>query len=204
MASPSKQFICQTPPAEIVRHFQSTPWALALFSDPTLRPFTMESRIAKLTSTTDTFMARTLATDDTIIAWQAFHKISHPVPRASATSPPSSKAETVTVLKIGSGLNGHVDICHGGVVSSIFDEVLGVAAISARPKDESIMTAYLKVDYKEPVRTPGVLLCRAWVEKSEGRKTLGRATMENGLGVVLATGEALFVVVERDKVNGKL
>lgn len=188
MASSPKQFMYQPPPAEIARHFQSTPWALKLFSDPTLQPFTNESRIAKPTNTGDTFVARTLATEDTIIAWQSFHKIP-----ASGTR----KGESITILKIGSGVNGHIDICHGGFVSVLLDEVIGLAADDVRPRDKSTMTAYLKVDYKKPVRTPAVVLCRAWVEKSEGRKLFGRGTVEDGEGVVLAEGEALFVVVEK-------
>lgn len=192
MASTSRQFIYQPPPAEIARHFQTTPWALALFSDPTLQPFTNESRMVKRTNTADTFMSRTLATDDTIIAWQNFHRISPPGG--------AEKVEIIAILKIGSGVNGHVDICHGGFVSLLLDEVIGTVAEDARPKDKSTMTAYLKVDYKKPVRTPAVVLCRAWVENTEGRKIWGRGTVEDGEGGVLAEGEALFLVV--GKVTG--
>lgn len=101
------------------------------------------------------------------------------------------------MLKLGSGVNGHVDICHGGFVSLLLDEVIGSAAESERPEDKTTMTAYLKVDYKAPVRTPNVVLCRAWVERREGRKIWARGTVEDGQGGVLALGEALFLIVER-------
>ena len=108
------------------------------------------------------------------------------------------------VLKLGSGVNGHVDICHGGFVSLLLDEVIGTAAENVRQPDKSTMTAYLKVDYKKPVPTPGLVLCRAWIETTEGRKMFGRGTVEDGEGTVMATGEALFVVIEKITAKVKL
>ena len=63
------------------------------------------------------------------------------------------------------------------------------------------MTAYLRVDYKKPVPTPTVVLCRAWVERTEGRKMFTVGTIEDGEGGVYAKGEALFIVIP--KVTGK-
>lgn len=66
------------------------------------------------------------------------------------------------------------------------------------------MTAYLKVDYKKPVRTPGIVLTRGVVVKKEGKKLWLRGTVEDGEGGILATGEALFIVVEKVKPLPKL
>ena len=62
----------------------------------------------------------------------------------------------------------------------LLDEVLGIACgydddydhdNEREDHDEKItMTAYLNVGFKKPVKTPGVVLCRAWVERREGRK----------------------------------
>jgi acyl-coenzyme A thioesterase PaaI-like protein len=169
---------------------------MRLFSDPTLKPVTNESRIVKPTTTSDTFVARTLATPDTIVAWQSFLKIHPPED--------TRQGECVTVVKLGSGVNGHIDICHGGFVSVLLDEVIGTAADNVNHPDKSTMTAYLKVDYKKPVPTPGLVLCRAWIERTEGRKIFGRGTVEDGEGTVMATGEALFVVVEKVTAKVKL
>lgn len=184
----------QQTPEQIKSHFQSSPWAVKLFSDPTLQAFADESRIVKPTNTGDTFVARTLATEDTIAAWQSFYRI--PSPGSTI------QGETITILKLGSGVNGHVDICHGGFVSLLLDEVIGTAAGHIRPQDKTTMTAYLNVDYKEPVPTPGLVLCRAWVERTEGRKMYGRGTVEDGEGTIMATGEALFIVIEM--ITGKV
>lgn len=78
----------------------------------------------------------------------------------------------------------------------MLDEVLGNAAEIERPKGKATMTAYLKVDYKRPVRTPSVVLVRGWVERVEGRKMWVGGAIEDGMGVVFATGEGLFIVVE--------
>jgi thioesterase superfamily protein 4 len=167
--------------------FSSTPWAVKLFEDPTLRPFVNRAQIPpKSPSTQETFISQTLATPNTISAWQSFFK-----------PPTSSKPfEIIFLLKLGSGLNGHHNLAHGGFLSVTLDGVIGTAADIGRPEDKSTMTAYLKADYRKPVKTPGVLLARAWLEKQEGRKMWGRGTIEDGEGNVLVDGEALFILVE--------
>jgi len=79
----------------------------------------------------------------------------------------------------------------------LLDEVIGMACEDER----KMMTAYLNVGFKKPVATPSVVLCRGWVTKREGRKIWAKGTIEDGKGVVMADGEALFVSVERE---GKL
>ena len=108
------------------------------------------------------------------------------------------------LISLGSGLNSYEHTAHGGFVGLVFDEILGVPAILARPKGKSSMTASLKVDYKKPMRTPGIYLCRAWVERTDGRKIHTGGSMEDGQGNVLATSEALFVVVDGVKTMEKL
>jgi len=176
--------------------FSSTPWAIKLFEDPTLRPFVSSSRVPpkSSSSTRETFVSQTLQTSDTISAWQSFFR------------PPTSSRpfEIVYLLKVGSGLNGHQDLAHGGFLSVVLDDVIGTAADVERPKDKSTMTAYLKVDYRRPVKTPGVLLARAWLEKREGKKMWGRGVIEDGEGNVLADGDALFIIVESLRPKEKL
>ncbi len=79
-----------------------------------------------------------------------------------------------------------------------------MAGESERPRDKATMTASLKVDYKKPVRTPGTIPCRAWLEKREGKKMWESGTVEDVEGAIMAMGEALFVLVERVKPKEKL
>jgi hypothetical protein len=136
----------------------------------------------------DTFVAHTLPTEDPVPAWQFFHNIPPPT---------VSRRETKTILKIGSGVNGHVDICQRGIVSLLLDKVIETAADHVSPPDKSTMTAYLKVDYKRPVPTLGVVLRRAWIERTEGRKLFGIGTVEDGRGTEMTIGEALFLTVAK-------
>ncbi|CZR68372.1 uncharacterized protein PAC_18271 [Phialocephala subalpina] len=187
------------PDPQTIAAFKDTPWAANLFSDPTLTPFSNDSRVLK-SHTGDSFCASTLNTPETISAWQSFYRFPQNSPNEN------KRTETLTLLKLGTGVNGHRDICHGGFVSLLLDEVLGSAAENERPEDKSTMTAYLKVDYRAPVRTPGVVLCRAWVEKKEGKKIWTRGTVEvdegdGGKLKVAAEGEALFIIVEESLVG---
>jgi thioesterase superfamily protein 4 len=183
------------PSAEIKAQFESAPWVLKHFDDPTLRAIDNDSRDIKISSTADTFVSQTLATYDTIRAWQSFYK-----------PPNDSKkfGEIIACLSLGSGVNGHVDTSHGGFISLLHDEVLGGAAENARPAKMSTMTAYLKVDYKKPMKTPAIILCRAWVERREGKKIYVRGTIETEKGVISSLGEGLFIIIEKVKPSEKL
>jgi acyl-coenzyme A thioesterase PaaI-like protein len=195
MPPPGGYFTLKLPSAETRAQFQSTPWALKILDDPTLQAFTNESRLLKPKTTADTFVSKTLATEDTIRAWQCFHK-----------APDSRRqyGEILSLLSIGSGVNGHINTSHGGFVSLLHDESLGLAAENLKPSDKTTMTAYLKVDYKKPLKTPNVVLCRAWGERREGKKLYVRGTMEDGEGNVLSTSEGLFIVLDRAKLRENL
>lgn len=100
-------------------------------------------------------------------------------------------------MKLGSGLNGHTDIAHGGFVAVLLDEIIGNACECTNEKRVFTMTAYLNVSYKRPIPTPAVVLLRGWVEKREGRKIWGKGTVEDEQGNVLSSGDALFVEVSQ-------
>ena len=101
--------------------------------------------------------------------------------------------DTRTIAVVGTELNGHADIMHGGLVGTLLDEVCGAAVA------EPSFTAYLNVTYRQPVRTPGVLMGRAWVRKREGRKVWIDGCLEDGVGGVFAEAESLFVLVRKEK-----
>ncbi|KAK6586050.1 hypothetical protein PZA11_001107 [Diplocarpon coronariae] len=176
-------FHFQSPEPRIRAQFAETPWTDRYFNDPNLHACISESRISKLGgrdgNTADTLCAVTLAKQDTILAW-------HP-----------ASDEILALLKLGRGLNGHIDTAHGGLLCVILDEMIGNAAEYQRSAGTSTMTAYLNVTYRKPVSTPGTVLVRAWVERVEGRKIFGRGVVEDGEGVVCASGEALFLSVPR-------
>ena len=138
MPPPESRFVkLPEPPEEIIAPFKSTPWAMKFFSDPTIHAITNESRIIKHLTTAGTLLARTLATEDTIKAWQSF--------RRDEPDEEGRFGEVLSLVSIGSGVNGHIDISHGGFVGVLLDEALGLSAENYRPADKTTMTAYLKV-----------------------------------------------------------
>ncbi|KAI9738078.1 MAG: hypothetical protein M1818_005506 [Claussenomyces sp. TS43310] len=133
-----------------------------------------------------------MATRSTVRALQAFYS----PPSAACQSP---WGEYLTLVSVGSGLNGHPDTLHGGIISLLLDETLSTPADFHRTPSNTIFTATMTVDYKKPVPTPGFVLCRTWADpSSEGRKIRVAGSVEDGEGGIYAVGRALFVEVPMD------
>jgi thioesterase superfamily protein 4 len=90
----------------------------------------------------------------------------------------------------------------------LFDEVMGQVSYCHRDLDKIGLTTSMSVEFKRPVKTPGLVVFRAWLDdKSEGRNMSIRGTVEDIHGKVYATGEGVFREVshkkfsERDRSN---
>ena len=111
--------------------------------------------------------------------------------------------ETRMLLSLGTGINGIAGVLHGGLVGVLLDEVTGVPVYVQA--EGYFVTGEMKIRYLRPVTTPGVILCRSWVEAEgnerihEGKKFKVIGTVEDGMGGILARGEAVFV-----RLKGKL
>jgi len=170
-----------------VEQLESTPWCSDLLGDSTLRPFDIQSRIPKA-STEDSIIAETLASHETVRVWQAFYRPS--------TSTSSTFGEFLFILSLGTGLNGHPNTLHGGVISLFLDETTSQVACFHQSPNAKSFTASLTVEFKRPVPTPGLILCRAWLEsRSKGRKLWVQGTLEDGNGGVYALAQSLFIEV---------
>jgi|TARA_R110002003_G_scaffold44_16_gene3407 hypothetical protein len=104
-----------------VDQIASVRWAADLIKDPKWTRTRTASRLPK-ESGEDSFFAETLATDRTI--------------RACLTLRPTEEIddelayqEIVTIVQVGDGLNGYPQICHGGFVATMLDEVCGVLIV---------------------------------------------------------------------------
>jgi hypothetical protein len=59
-------------------------------------------------------------------------------------------------------------------------------------------TAFLNIKFRKPLVTPGIVLCRTWLERrSCGRKLWLRGTIEDGEGGLFAEAESLWIEVEK-------
>ena len=182
-------------PKEHLEDF-SPPWAQALINDPTWTAVpTWGREVMPPPSTENALMATTFDRPDGVRAVLTFNRYPSPRPSSSpsSSSPSSFKGfETRMLFSLGSGLNGHSGFSHGGFIGTLIDETSGQCAFLIF--GTGIVTGEMTVRYKQMLPTPSIVLCRAWLEKEpEGRKVWVSAVVENGQGVVFATGTTLFI-----------
>lgn len=96
------------------------------------------------------------------------------------------------LLSLGTGLDGKTGRAHGGFNALVLDHVTGTVA-SQIGNSFAPATATMTVDYKAPIDTPQVILCRGWAIEKTGRKSWVRGVLEDGTGRLLASGKALFI-----------
>lgn len=120
-------------------------------------------------------------------------------------SRPCTESDCITpvefcyLLSIGSGVDGKPGRAHGGFNALMLDQITGATAglVSGATAPA---TATMTVDYKAPIDTPGVVLCRSWPVERQGRKTWLKGTIEDGQGKVLASAKALFIDPKPSKI----
>ncbi len=81
----------------------------------------------------------------------------------------------VAHVKLGNRIDGHPGVVHGGILSLIFDDVLGYGFEALGIK--MAFTANLSVDYRAPVPAGTMIRVQAQLEHREGRKLFWRAQM---------------------------
>ncbi|KFY92157.1 hypothetical protein V500_04287 [Pseudogymnoascus sp. VKM F-4518 (FW-2643)] len=181
--------------------FQSIPWCASFINDPGFVTIPTISRVSK-ESTEDALFGGILKTDKTISACLSLYK-------KPATSTASIE-EVTTLLSLESGLNGYARICHGGIVATILDEVMGILLSLNKDREAEVaratggqveqmaeVTAELTVKYLKPVETPQNVRVKVWISRREGRKFWMQGTIEDKSSTVLARGEAIFVRTRR-------
>ena len=104
--------------------------------------------------------------------------------------------ETRILLSLGTGIDGIAGVLHGGLIGFLLDEVTGVPVYVQA--EGYFVTGEMKIRYLKPVTTPGVILCRSWVEAEsnerihEGKKLKVIGIVEDGMGEILARGVCLL------------
>lgn len=170
------------------KHFTAIPWCARHLEGDRVVARTSPCRIPKPTGE-DALFADTLSSDKTIVRMLQFYE--------EPLSPTEPVNEVKVFLTLGGGLNGYPNVCHGGIVTTIIDEVLGgLLSVNQDRKTLSAgahVTAYLNTSYIKPVPTPATVLARARFIKAQGRKYFAQGTIENEDGVVLARADGLFV-----------
>ena len=108
------------------------------------------------------------------------------------------QSEVISIIHIGKSLCGHSGIIHGGLVATLFDEMLARTAIPQLPGFFGV-TANLNINYRKPVKGDQFVVFRCKTAKRSGRKVFVEGVLEtastspNKQPVVLADASALFV-----------
>lgn len=170
------------------------PWCQQLLSDPALSHVMVGSRTQRRGGTENSLLGKTLWSDSTIRASRGFYRA--PITTATTEPPHDPKqGQLYLLLSLGSDMNGHEDVAHGGTLSVLLDEVMGMLAYTEQKQE--VMTVALNVKFLKPLPTPGVVLCKASMARApDKRKFWTQGSIEDGSGGVYATGEALFIILK--------
>lgn len=166
-----------------INHFMSIPWCRSHLCEPNFQPV-HRPRVA----TPDhghTLFAKTWFTEDTLPYLLTLYR------KPSATE--GWKGEMRRFHTLGTGLNEHPSIFHGGAIATVLDSALGVLVRYAIPDGGPAYTVVLNITYKKAIKTPETIMTRSWITKTEGRKVWARGQIESSTGEIHATAEGILV-----------
>jgi acyl-coenzyme A thioesterase PaaI-like protein len=115
----------------------------------------------------------------------------------------------VADIRIGSQLNGHDGIVHGGIASLLFDDAMGwgyEALVQQQQEEEEnhiVVTANLTVNYRSPLYSKSSAIMRIYHEKTDGRKVYFRARLESPDGQTLYSEATSLYIKVRPKSSPK-
>jgi thioesterase superfamily protein 4 len=176
--------------AEAINHledFRAIPWCAARINNPDYSP-------VHIRPATGQFMT-TLYHNNGILSRVQLVK------KPDITQTPEIQ-EVLTFFSIGPGVSGHPGVCHGGFTAALLDNQAGhLIYLNHEFSKEKLgltgpvqhMTVSLDLKYLAPVKTPSIILVSARVVRSEGRKFVLKATIEDESGKILVTADAFFI-----------
>jgi acyl-coenzyme A thioesterase PaaI-like protein len=100
-------------------------------------------------------------------------------------------------LSIPPRFQGWDEIAHGGIVSTILDEVMAWSLVDA---DNWGLTARMTVDFKRPVPLDRPIRAEGWITQARRRVvTTAGQIVDRATGEILATAEATYVAATDDR-----
>ena len=110
--------------------------------------------------------------------------------------------KAVSVVFLGTGLEGWPTVVHGGALGTVMDESLGRVAIRHLPERTGV-TANLEINYRAPVYSGNFYSFHATVdqERSSDRKAYVTGEVRDPVGRLCAQASGLFVVPKKYKLQ---
>ena len=222
------------PPQAALDHFNSSRWTASYLQDPGYQLIPFFSRQINLTTGENLFFAQTINTPTTIphvLASRSNALKTHSVKidlvesaQGGATTKPftnqpherrSTKvsaaaqdtAEVLIFLHLGTGLDAHPSIIHGGLICVLFDEAFRLlillhqnisVGVQPGPRDQHF-TVQLNTSYRAPIFTPTDVLVKCWLVRREGRKWFTKAQIVSEAELVLTEAESVWVTAKRNE-----
>ena len=166
-----------------INHFMSIPWCRSHLREPN---FQLVRRPRKPSPDHGhTLFAKTWFTEDTLPHLLALYR----QPSAGG----GWRGEMRILITLGTGLNEHPNVLHGGAIATVLDRALGLLVSYAIPDGVPAYTVVLTTAYKKKIKTPQTIITRSWITKTEGRKVWARGQIEDSTGGILATAEGILV-----------
>lgn len=98
-----------------------------------------------------------------------------------------------------------LEIVHGGVVATLLDSVMGMAAGSLAPPDSYVVTVQLNVHFLRPAREGESLVATAQVIHSGRQTAVARGEVHASAGALIASGSATFLhLAHSDRTRGQI
>ena len=163
----------------------SPEWCQTLLNDPAYEHITSSTRLVDGPhgQSSNSLLGRTLFTNSTLRAMKYLYK-------------PGDKT-MLALVSLGSDMCSHTGVLHGGINTTIVDEVAGRLAVTE--SSQALMAVNLNVNLRKSVRAPGLILVRAWIERPpEGRKVWVKCCIEQN-DVTCIEAEGLWVKVNMYK-----
>jgi acyl-coenzyme A thioesterase PaaI-like protein len=178
-------------------HFESILWCSQIINDPDFIITPTFSRQPK-PDTEDSLTAETLKRNEAIRACLSVYR--RPLQGMTWIN------EVRSLMTLGTGMNGGPFILHGGIVAVLIDDVIGTLMTvnqdqELMPLSSGAVTAYLNVQFLNPVQTPQTVLVVARSREIKGRKFYMEAEIRDSDGNVLAKADSLWIRVKRPPQN---
>ncbi len=96
----------------------------------------------------------------------------------------------------GPGAQGPPGHAHGGSISALLDEAMGLAGWVG---GYSVVAARITINFREMLPLCREVQFESWVQKVEGKKILTRSRLFGADGTLFGDGSGLFVIIDTER-----
>ncbi len=97
-------------------------------------------------------------------------------------------------FRLSADYQGGAGFVHGGIIALLLDEAM--AKVSRFAKDHAV-TGEMTIEYRKPVPVGEDIVVEGWEVGRDGRVRQREGEIRNASGVILASGRARFIEIDR-------